>query len=145
MAAALRPLCFKTPAAQGQRDLPKPPALHSGHVFVTGEEVIVPIPKSGAGWSLVVFALHRTNRLSDLQENEAWPYFEIYNFGSQPVRGQLSLDTSPGWEATLPTEIELAPLDRKERSLVGKRAGAISETDGRVRLRGDFSSAGKAV
>jgi len=28
---------------------------------------------------LNVFALHRTNQLADLNDNEAWPYFETYN------------------------------------------------------------------
>ncbi len=29
---------------------------------------------------LNVFALHQTNHLADLHENEAWPYFDTYNF-----------------------------------------------------------------
>lgn len=67
----------------------------------------------------------------------------VYNFDPQVVRGQLSVETSSGWEATLPAEIELVPLERKELSLVVKRTGSGSESSGRVRVRGDFGNSGK--
>src|SRR5580765_1665817 len=53
IAAALLPICCNDLAAQRGRDLPKPLAPHPGNIFVAGEEVIVPLPKSDARWSLL--------------------------------------------------------------------------------------------
>lgn len=137
---------------------------------ITGAPIFAILPKSGAG----VLGLTPTpkpppkleGRASTVVLQALWPEEKIdlsqsayrsaagspaaipiyaYNFGSQPVRGQLFLETSPGWEATLPAEIDLAPWDRKELCLVVKRTETINETSGRVRVRGNFGGAGKTV
>ena len=68
-----------------------------------------------------------------------------YNFGSHTVRGQLAIEASNGWEATLPREIELDPMQRKELTLSLTAPLATPDKIGHIRLRGDFGAAGKPV
>lgn len=52
-AAVLLATCWSLTAAPLRRDLPQPLASHPGNIFVAGEEVIVPLPKTGASWRLM--------------------------------------------------------------------------------------------
>jgi hypothetical protein len=52
-AAVMLATCWSLTAAPLRRDLPQPFASHPGNIFVAGEEVIVPLPKTGARWRLM--------------------------------------------------------------------------------------------
>jgi hypothetical protein len=78
----------------------------------------------------------------------------LYNFGTKSVRGKLSGSvslTSAGpaiatpWGVDMPGEMELAPGDRKELAvrLTGVTTNGIESA--RLRITGDFGSAGRPV
>jgi hypothetical protein len=66
-----------------------------------------------------------------------------YNFSDQPVRGRLLATVPEGWRAELPEETEIAPGERKELSL--RLTGATGPRIAKVRLAGEFGSAGRTV
>jgi len=72
------------------------------------------------------------------------PFF-AYNFDSHAVSGRLVVESAVGWQAALPAEIEMAPMQRKELTLVVGPNSAAAVKHGQVRVRGDFGAAGKSV
>jgi hypothetical protein len=78
----------------------------------------------------------------------------LYNFGAKPARGRLSAPmsfnstrplVSPPWGAELPSEVEIAPGERKELAL---RLTGVSTNDVKaaaIRITGEFGAAGRPV
>ncbi len=68
-----------------------------------------------------------------------------YNFGGRTVRGRLQVTAPDGWTIQLPDALELAPLERRELTLMADGARAPTKVPVQVRVRGDFGRAGKPV
>ena len=74
---------------------------------------------------------------------EIIPVF-AYNFGTQPARGTLRVAGPPGWRVTLPGNLTLAPMERRELAMtVDARGRLASEALGRLRIDGRFGSSGR--
>jgi hypothetical protein len=68
-----------------------------------------------------------------------------YNFSARKVRGSVRLEKPAGCEAVFPTALELAPGERRELALEVHLASPSDPDRDRLRLVGDFGSAGRAV
>lgn len=70
-----------------------------------------------------------------------------YNFGDQPVSGNISVESIPSsWNLNLsPVDTTLEPLERKEIQATIKGSGAVNpEIENEwIRIRGDFGEAGR--
>lgn len=78
----------------------------------------------------------------------------LYNFGAKPAHGRLSTPmsfsslnplVSPPWAAELPSEVEIAPGERKELALRLTGVSTNGVEAAAIRITGDFGSAGKPV
>jgi hypothetical protein len=78
----------------------------------------------------------------------------LYNFGAKPARGRLSTPmsfnstrplVSPPWEAELPSEVEVAPGERKELALRLTGVSTNGVEAAAIRIIGEFGVAGRAV
>ena len=68
-----------------------------------------------------------------------------YNFGGRTVRGRLQVTAPDGWTIQLPNALELAPLERRELTLVADGAAAPTNLPVQVRVHGDFGRVDKPV
>lgn len=66
-AAVLLATCWSLTAAPLPRDLPQPLTPHPGNIFVAGEDVVVPMPKTSMRWRLVN---HEGQSLGDVTNRE---------------------------------------------------------------------------
>jgi hypothetical protein len=68
----------------------------------------------------------------------------VYNFGSKMTKGRLSCTAPEGWTVEMSSDIEIAPMERKELQMtVTSAAGQWDE--GRIRVTGNFGSAGEPL
>jgi uncharacterized membrane protein len=68
----------------------------------------------------------------------------IYNFGSKMAKGKLSTTAPAGWQVEMSREIQIAPMERKEVAM-NVTSAADGWTEGRIRITGDFGSAGESL
>jgi hypothetical protein len=68
-----------------------------------------------------------------------------YNFSPRQVRGKLRLAAPPGWRLDAPGPLELAPLERRELTLVAEAAVTTAPLPDRAHITGDFGRAGNPV
>ena len=68
-----------------------------------------------------------------------------YNFGAKTVRGRLRVSVPDGWTVEFPSDVEVAPGERKELKLNLTCAGIAASTDAGVRITGEFGDAGQPV
>ena len=104
----------------------------------------MPPLREGKPSPIVLQAIHPSNGIDlnhssfriDSGKASTIPIF-IYNFGERAAKGRLTVSGPAGWKISLPTEVELAAMDRRELALVvtPNGAGAV-ET---VTIRGGFS------
>lgn len=78
------------------------------------------------------------------EKQEVVPVY-FYNFSSRTVRGTLRVDAPNGWTASLPGEVELGPHERKDLKLVIEARAVGPAQVEKVRVTGDFKSAGQTV
>jgi hypothetical protein len=78
----------------------------------------------------------------------------VYNFSAKPVRGRLTTSLSfesvgttvPGqWGLEFPSQVEVAPGERKELSLRVNGVSTNSVSTATIRITGEFGRAGKPV
>ncbi len=69
----------------------------------------------------------------------------LYNFGTEKATGRLSATVSPGWEANIGSDADLAPGDRKGLTLTLTKTGTNSWTDANVKITGDFGAQGRPL
>jgi len=68
-----------------------------------------------------------------------------YNFGSVQVAGTLTVTAPQGWLVDLPSQVTLAPGERKELGLrLNCPMGSSAQVD-KLKVTGDFGAAGKTV
>jgi hypothetical protein len=72
-------------------------------------------------------------------QTEAIPVF-LYNFGTEKLRGKVSATVPEGWKAELPSEVTIAPGERKPLNLRLTSPGNNWE-EARVRVSGEFGVA----
>jgi len=65
-----------------------------------------------------------------------------YNFSNKPIHGTLTVAAPEGWQAKMPTTLDLKPGDRKELPLDVTPEGSELKT---LKVTGDFGPAGRAV
>jgi hypothetical protein len=75
---------------------------------------------------------------------ERIPIF-VYNFGSKPVEGRLSVVAPKGWKLSLPDRVKVQPGERVELALAVDLRGATSLGVAPVIIRGDFPSGGTPI
>lgn len=68
-----------------------------------------------------------------------------YNFGARKLRGRLRVEAPAGCAVQFPTDLELAPGERRELTLRLRMAERAPAGEPRVRICGDFGAAGEAV
>jgi hypothetical protein len=68
-----------------------------------------------------------------------------YNFGSTKATGHLKAKAPDQWRAEFPTEVELAPGERKELKLKLHAPDATAWTEAPIRISGDLGAAGQPV
>ncbi|MDB6122214.1 MAG: hypothetical protein JWQ71_1207 [Pedosphaera sp.] len=73
----------------------------------------------------------------------AIPIF-LYNFGTAKVHGKLDVTVPDKWSASFPQEVDIAPGERKGLTLdlVSVKEWSVAA---RIRIKGDFGSAGQSV
>ncbi|HEX2971136.1 MAG TPA: hypothetical protein VHP11_02315, partial [Tepidisphaeraceae bacterium] len=86
---------------------------------------------------------HSAYRLSS-QKPETIPLF-IYNFGSQPAKGKLTVTAPASWKVNVADTIEISPGDRKELALTVDCSGPIDKPVEAIVIRGDFAGSGQAI
>lgn len=69
----------------------------------------------------------------------------LYNFHAEAARGRLRVTGPQGWKITFPDQVELAPQERKELGLTVNCRGTTAQLVEKLRIEGDFGSAGRAV
>jgi hypothetical protein len=68
-----------------------------------------------------------------------------YNFGDRKYSGRFAITAPAGWTVQFPSQIELAPGERKELSLtVDSHSGSTAPVES-IRIQGEFGDAGQPV
>jgi hypothetical protein len=114
---------------------PKPAKLRSGEPTPVVLQALLPEADVLFKESAHKFGAGRT---------KAVPVF-IYNFGAKKAQGRLRLTVPDRWKADMPTEVEIAPGERKELTLNLTAPEAKGWTEAEVRIRGDFGAVGRPV
>jgi hypothetical protein len=69
----------------------------------------------------------------------------VYNFGTESVRGKLSVSLPEKWKAKALPEVEIAPGERKQLALHLKHPAKLKDKIANVRVTGQFGETGTAV
>jgi hypothetical protein len=118
------------------RDLPPAPAARlEGAPSPVVFQAVWPQKRVGLFQSAYHIAANQPERI---------PIF-VYNFGSKPVEGRLSVVAPKGWKLSLPDRVKVQPGERVELALAVDLRGATSLGVAPVIIRGDFPSGGTPI
>ncbi len=95
-------------------------------------------------WPAKQLVLSRSAYRISSEKAQSIPVF-IYNFSDRPAKGTLAIEGPKAWKLSLPGEVELAPGDRKELALAIDCNKTAPNTAEKLRISGDFGSAGNPV
>jgi hypothetical protein len=114
---------------------PKAPPVLASQVSRVVFQVLVPRERTD---------LERSAYRVEAGKPATLPVF-AYNFSTRKVRGTLRVQTPEPCQAAFPTEIELAPGERRELELKLRFDGQPVPGADAIRLSGDFGKAGRPV
>ena len=123
---------------------PEPAKLEPGQPSFVVMQAVMPEASTDLEKSAYKVPAGQTTRI---------PIF-LYNFGAKPARGRLSAPmsfnstrplVSPPWGAELPSEVEIAPEERKELALRLTGVSTNGVEAAAIRITGEFGAAGRPV